>query len=281
VKEAEAKWRRRFDVKRTRERKRREATKRTGFPEGSPRVEPDPRKWFYWVEDFDDGGPPIEAYLPAKLSLKRDPDDSLPLPVPEKRKISLAERYAVLAAVWDARWNGDEKIDPWRKSRLHAMNNEEYEEFKREGMPGVSYGLLVSRLGRTKGLAPSVRLRKKDRVIVQTWIAGVEADLASSAPSNDQAQQPKVDEPTAGKGVAPRRRWFLQQYEARGTDTYHKPAKIHASWDRMTATERAAICPDSPNKIAKSTVESDIDRAREQRDEKKPTKPTRKSRKKT
>ena len=33
--------------------------------------------------------------------------------LPIKWVVSLAEQYAVLAAVWDAIWNGKEKIDPW------------------------------------------------------------------------------------------------------------------------------------------------------------------------
>jgi hypothetical protein len=79
-----------------------------------------------------------------------------------------------------------------------------------------------------------------------------------------------------GKGIAPRDAKFLEWYEAIGTDTYHKPAKIHAKWESMTATERAVICPDSPNKIAKGTVDSNIKRARMERDSKTPTKKQRK-----
>jgi hypothetical protein len=65
-----------------------------------------------------------------------------------------------------------------------------------------------------------------------------------------------------GKGVAPRNAKFLEWYEATGTDTYHKYTKIYAKWDNMTATDRAAICPDSPNKIAQGTVKSCVTRAR-------------------
>lgn len=83
-----------------------------------------------------------------------------------------------------------------------------------------------------------------------------------------------------GEGVAPRNRMFLEWYEALGTDTYHKPAKIHAKWQGMTQEQRAAICPDSPNKITKAAVEKGIQRARQERDRNKPAKPKRKSRKK-
>lgn len=104
VKEAAAEWLRRFDEKRQREEARSEAVKQTGVPYGSGRLPADPRDGsFHWLEDLHDGGPPLEAWLPAELSPDLS-DDSLPLPVPAKRGVSLAERYAVLAAVWDARW---------------------------------------------------------------------------------------------------------------------------------------------------------------------------------
>jgi hypothetical protein len=124
-----------------------------------------------------------QAWLPAELSPDLDPDDSPPLPVPENREVLLAERYAVLAAVWDAHWTGDEKIDPWwgwRQSRPGLMNEEEYKEYKREAMPGIAYALLVSLVGPTNDDAPTVRLSEKDRVIVQTWLADVAgAELAT------------------------------------------------------------------------------------------------------
>ena len=131
VKEAAAEWRRRFDAKREREEARSKAVKRTGVPYrvraealvripapgtkivrpgGKRRVAPARRAKrpkdgsFHWLEDFHDGDPPMEAWLPAELSPDLDPDDSPPLPVPSKREVSLAERYAVLAAVWDAHW---------------------------------------------------------------------------------------------------------------------------------------------------------------------------------
>ncbi len=75
---------------------------------------------------------------------------------------------------------------------------------------------------------------------------------AESGVSTDTA--PVVNTALVGKGVAPRNTWIVQQYEAAGTETYHKPAKIHAAWCAMTTTARAAVCPDSPNKISKSTV---------------------------
>ncbi len=82
-----------------------------------------------------------------------------------------------------------------------------------------------------------------------------------------------------GKGVAPRNDWLLRQYEDKGTDTYHKPAKVFAKWDIMTNEDRAGICPDSPNKVSKATVAKSIKRAQAARDGK-PAKRKRAPRKK-
>ena len=85
----------------------------------------------------------------------------------------------------------------------------------------------------------------------------------NTAPSEPQTIK---ELPTAGTGVAPRNAWFLQQYEAHGTDTYHKPAKIQGKWWHMTDEERAAICPDCPGKATRPTVTQGIKLARKQRD---------------
>jgi hypothetical protein len=215
VKEATAEWQRRSDTKQKRKEARTEAVKTTGIPlptsEESSRLPPNPMdgsfSWSAFIPDRSapDQRSPWIAWLPAELSPDLDPDDSPPLPVPEDREVSLAERYAVLAAVWDARWMGDEKIDPWRRwrqSRPGVMGEEKYKEYKREGMPGIAYALLVSLVGLTTGDAPTGRLSEKDAVIVQTWLADVDADLARQGEvesANDRApfgfptppQQPK------------------------------------------------------------------------------------------
>ena len=92
------------------------------------------------------------------------------------------------------------------------------------------------------------------------------ANVVPSEIADNKDQQPALT------GVAPRNAWSLQQYEASGTDTYHKPVKIHAKWGAMEATERAEICPDSPNKITKAAIVKGIKRARDLRDGK-PAKP--------
>jgi hypothetical protein len=65
-----------------------------------------------------------------------------------------------------------------------------------------------------------------------------------------------------GEGVAPRNRWFLAQYNARGTDTYHRPKRIQEKWWAMKDEERAAICPDAPGKVSLPAVVQGIKRAR-------------------
>ena len=130
----------------------------------------------------------LQAWLPAELSPDLDPDASLPLPIPENRAVSLAERYAVLAVVWDVHWDGDEKLDPWREwqhCRPGLMSAEEYARYKKEGMPGIPYAMLVSLVGHTTGNAPTGRLSEKDAVIVQTWLADVEADLGGGTAGSD------------------------------------------------------------------------------------------------
>ncbi len=81
-----------------------------------------------------------------------------------------------------------------------------------------------------------------------------------------------------GQGVAPRNQWFLDQYEARGTETYHKPIKIKDKWWAMSESERAAICTDSPGKVSHATVKKGIQLARLSRQE--PTNPKLRPRKK-
>ena len=112
---------------------------------------------------------------PRQVATRVDPDPSLPLPIHENRVVSLAERYAVLAVVWDVYWDGDEKLDPWPKRqhcRSSPMSAEEYARYKQEEMPGLAYKMLVILVEHTKRDARTDRLSEKDREIVGTWIAG-------------------------------------------------------------------------------------------------------------
>lgn len=170
VRAAAAEWLRRSNEKRQRQDARSEAVKRTGVPYGDGRLPADPRNGaFHWLEDLHDGRPPMESWLPADLSPDLDPDDGLPLPVPANREVSLAERYAVLAAVWDALWKGDEQINPWVD-----------DEFCPEGN---YYRFLVHRVKADDTEFSPAGLSDQDEAVVQTWIADVEADLDSGKPA--------------------------------------------------------------------------------------------------
>jgi hypothetical protein len=116
---------------------------------------------------------------------------------------------------------------------------------------------------------------------LQKWhdaIALTEELKATLNTANEQTAETKenlsgdVPSATKGKGVAPRNAWFLTQWEARGTDTYHKPAKIQDDWWHMTDKQRAEICPDNPARVSRVVVARGISRARELRDGL-PTKP--------
>lgn len=189
VKEAAAESLRRSDLKRQREEARIEALKRTGVPYRAGRLPADPKDGsFYELQDLHDGGPDLEAWLPADLSRDLDPDDSPPLPVRDKPEVSLAERYAVLAAVWDVHWKGDRKLNPW---------------FEDENCPEAIWywSLLRADDPRLSG----ARLTNEDAAIVQTWIDDVEADLASS--TSAKGNQDGTDDRKAGaRGKRKRKR---------------------------------------------------------------------------
>jgi len=185
VKEAADEWLRRADDKENREEARREAVEKDGVPLWSGHPSKDPKEGpeekrkdgsFHWVEAATDEGSgarfSLGAWLPRELSPDLDPDDSLPLPVPAKREVSLAERYAVLAAVWDARWKGGQKIDPWNG------------EFCREG---PFYAMLVDTV---KGSTPG-HPSDTEAELVRRWIPDVQADLARRTPKKTGKRGPK------------------------------------------------------------------------------------------
>ena len=119
-----------------------------------------------------------EAAVEWQRGTDLDPDVSPPLPVPD-REVSLAERYTVLAAVWDAVWKGAAKIDLWPEMRWPD---------EREGIP---YKLLVCTVHDDHNNSeqpiyqhkPSARTTAKDRGMVWTWLADVESDLTSGNPA--------------------------------------------------------------------------------------------------
>lgn len=184
VEEAAAEWQRRDDAREERKKARTKSLKRLAhrykrFPDGYGPLLPKPRRAsFFWQEIFRDLRKSTEivkeAWLPAELSPDLDPDNSLPLPVPD-RKVSPAERYAVLAAVWDVHWRGEEKLDPCPRPHTQMW----HEEFKGR-LAEIAYyaNLLVKVRVRADG---TCRLSKEDRAIVQTWIAGVEGGVYQAA----------------------------------------------------------------------------------------------------
>lgn len=188
LEEAAADWLCRSDEKQKGEKARHELAYRAGVPHAplfdadrqSEKAGTNCENSFQWVGYIQDPSEPShtfpwQARLPAELSPDLDPDDSLPVPIPD-RVVSLAERYAALAAVWDVYWKGDEKIGPWHiRDQKPALM--EREEFKRSLQGSGPYYLwLTCEIEHTKGDAPTNRLDETDRAIVETWLADVEAD---------------------------------------------------------------------------------------------------------
>jgi hypothetical protein len=180
VKEAAAESLRRSDLKLQREEARIEALRQTGVPYEAGHLPADPKDGsFCELQDLHDGGAPLEAWLPAELSPDLDPDDSPPPPVPD-REVSPAERYAVLAAVWDVHWRGDKKLNPWIED---------------ENCPEAIWYWSLLRAGDPR--LAGARLTDEDAAVVQTWIDDVEADL----PSGTTPAQ--GDQDVMGDGKAP------------------------------------------------------------------------------
>lgn len=106
---------------------------------------------------------------------------------------------------------------------------------------------------------------------VQRLAALLKSEIAVPVVEGDAKPQ------AAGKGVAPRNTWFLQQWEARG-DTWHKPSKVLARWNAMKLSDREAICPDWPKTVSRDVVSRGITRARHARDGKPSKSPTKRKR---
>ena len=94
-------------------------------------------------------------------------------------------------------------------------------------------------------------------MIVNELHADPEVDAPPLAPSPQTAPQ---QEPKS-TGVALRNRWFREQNEAKGTETYHSQATIRDKWNRMTKAQQAAICPGGTGNVSRATVIKGIERA--------------------
>jgi hypothetical protein len=138
------------------EKGRRRYVKRYGVECRSGLLPRHPKKnSFHWVENFHDGSPLMEAWLPARLSPEFDPDDSPPLPIP-KRTTSPAERATVLAAVWDAMWRGSKHLSIWADDD--------------DSRVALRYWLMVRAVRKGEAIA-------EDAAIVVTWIEDVKSEL--------------------------------------------------------------------------------------------------------
>jgi hypothetical protein len=109
--------------------------------------------------------------------------------------------------------------------------------------------------------------------------AGIEAELAKidkQAPEPGDGEAAATTPAATARGVAPRDDWFLQQWKARGTDTYRSPKRIRDKWNKLPEESRAAICLESTGRVTLDTVTQGRKRAQARRDNK--VKPARKRR---
>jgi hypothetical protein len=99
---------------------------------------------------------PVKGWIPKELSPDQDPDDSSPLPVPG-RPVSLVEKFAGLAAVYDAYWRGTEKIGPWSDDLADRESN--------------WYFLLVRNVA---------NLNPSDSTMIRSWLVEIESHLKAT-----------------------------------------------------------------------------------------------------
>jgi hypothetical protein len=177
VKQAAAEWLQRFNEKQQRKEERSTAVRRTGVPHGSGRLPAHPGdQSFHWLEDFHDGTPPLEAWLPSDLDPVKDPDTGYPVPIP-KRELSLAERYAVLVAVYDAREVGEGTFGHWFGDELSREDT-------------YFWNLVIACNPETC----HVELSDPNARTIRSWIAEVESDLSNCQRRGKRSwTQPEVD----------------------------------------------------------------------------------------
>jgi len=213
VREAAAEWLRRYEEKRKREETRHELAYRVGAPDHplfdanrqGDKAGMDRENSFLWagyITNPSEHGHsfPWQARLPAELSADLDPDDTFPLPVPD-REVSLAERYAAVGAVYDALWRGDERIDPWAGLPWPKRSDPQADQSAREGIVFYKLGLvhLIHCAVDEEPARPSDQLGERDRAAVESWLADVEADLAGGpSPQGGKSETPEHAEQAVG-----------------------------------------------------------------------------------
>ena len=208
----------------------------------------------------------------SPLSCPKLPELPLPTceqqgqPLPTRRERSPAEKWAALAAVHDEFYLGA-PILPWP-----LPDNEDLEAMT-DWMRGDG-GTFMMLMGCARGLtdheanciARWLKDALRDATVVKTECQPADEQQTTVSERGNETLDEQDTNGLIGKGVAPRDEWFVRQYEASGTDTYHKPAKVHHKWDTMRMAERVEICPDAPNKVTKSAVEQAIKRFIKKRD---------------
>jgi len=195
-------------------------------------------------------------------------EPELPLP-PGHRSLSPTEKWAGLAAIHDFYWMDGDKINPWpvpNTKDIEAPSTEDikaWTEWANGG--GFAYRELLQQAGKLTGSAD----------VLVRWLNDLATGLVS-----DESKTPAavLGSTAAGRGVAPRNEWSLEQWETRGAATYRKPSKVCAKWNAMKLSEREAICPDRPEMVLLSAVARGITRARHARDGKPSNRPTKRKR---
>lgn len=143
----------------------------------------------------------------------------------------------------------DPRLVAWLRSHFEADRLADPIELLAEPFCcGYAERLAVCRVLEHRGL---VRIRgelRHDRLNddVRLEVVPTILDVQPKEAGTGDDEPPDANENLIGCGAEPRDEWFLAQYEAEDTATYHRPAIILKKWSAMPMAERKAICPDAP-----------------------------------
>lgn len=110
------------------------------------------------------------CWLPRKLAPATDPRNEELLPVP-RRELTDVEKIAVLAAIYDAHWRGNEKVAPWGVSD-DGSNPEAWQANgaeRDEKRAALDYFLLFQK---------ALRLDHSDLTVVESWLVDTKSWLS-------------------------------------------------------------------------------------------------------
>ena len=157
---------------------------------GKPRAPAEAGSCGIWRHSRPKGSPMFREQIPTSSRWKPGSPPSclptwtrtiaFPCPSPASGRYRLPSGTRVLGTIWEALWGGDEKLDPWVGRSWPEPSDPEADRSIRGGLPFFSLGLVrlvQCAKDKTPTCRPSERLRKSDRMIVETWLADVEADL--------------------------------------------------------------------------------------------------------